>query len=76
MAKRTRYPDRNAARPAPKRAPSGTATRPSVRPAAVDEEPTPVDLADDAPMAASRAGLSDAEIDRAAQLEAEATARE
>jgi hypothetical protein len=76
MAKRTRYPDRNAARPAPKRASSGTVTRPSVRPAVVDEEPIPVDLADDAPMAASRAGLSDAEIDRAAQLEAEATARE
>jgi hypothetical protein len=40
------------------------------------DEPIPVDLPDDAPMLASRSGLTDAEVDRAAELEAQATARE
>jgi hypothetical protein len=75
MAKRTRYPDRTTARLAAKRATTGSsaAAPTGFRPAA---DPIPVDLPDDAPIVASRAALSDAEVDRAAELEAQATARE
>jgi hypothetical protein len=75
MAKRTRYPDRTTPRPAAKRPAAGAAADRPVRLAPADE-PLPVDLPDDAPMVASRAALSEAEVDRAAELEAQATARE
>lgn len=80
MAKRTRYPNRTTARQTAKRAlrAESTASGGRVRPPEPDlaDAPLPVDLPDDAPVRASTSGLTDAEVERAAQLEAEATARE
>ena len=79
MAKRTRYGNKPAkrpvrpARPANAARPAGGLTSRAVSPA---DEPLPVDLPDDAPMLASSASLTEAEERRAAELEAEATARE
>ena len=80
MAKRTRYPNRTTARQAAKRAQraASTATDGRLRPADPDlaDAQLPVDLPDDAPVRASSSGLTDAEVRRAAELEAEATAKE
>lgn len=80
MAKRTRYPSRTTARQAAKRAQraESTASGGRVRPPQPDlaDAPLPVDLPDDAPVRASTSGLTEAEVERAAQLEAEAAARE
>jgi hypothetical protein len=79
MAKRTRFGNKpSAKRPARPARPVGS-VRPNVlstRPAAPLDEPLDVDLADDAPMLASAASLTEAEERRAAELEAEANARE
>jgi hypothetical protein len=80
MAKRTRYPNRTSSRPSAKRParPAGTsATAPQrVLPAS---QPIDVDASfesfDDMPLRSS-SSLSEAEILRAEQLEAEATAKE
>jgi hypothetical protein len=77
MAKRTRYGNRPHARAAAKRAakpaaPGFGTARATTRPAA-DE--TPPDLGDDMPLRSASA-LTEAEIARAAELEAEATAKE
>ena len=80
MAKRTRYPNRTTARAAkrPDR-PSGSAAAPPrepVRPAAAPVDlDTSLDSVGDMPVRSS-SGLTDAELKRAEQLEAEATARE
>lgn len=80
MAKRTRYQNRTSARQAAKRAQraAGTATDGRIR--ATDAEladaPLPVDLPDDAPVRSSSSSLTDAEVRRAAELEAEAAAKE
>jgi hypothetical protein len=77
MAKRTRYPNRTA-RTTPRRpqrpastSPAGARSTPSLA-----DAPIPVDLPDDAPIRATSSSLTDAEIERAAQLEAEANAKE
>jgi hypothetical protein len=78
MAKRTRYGNKPAKRSARPARPAGS-VRPNVltpRPATPADEPLPVDLPDDAPMLASSASLTEAEERRAAELEAEANARE
>ena len=80
MAKRTRYPDRTTARQAAKRAqraPSSASEGriPAPQPDLADQ-PLPVDLPDDEPMRATSSGLTDAEMQRAEQLEAESTAKE
>lgn len=77
MAKRTRYGNKPSARPAAKRAakPAAPAVGPiraTTRPAA-DE--TPFDMGDDMPLRSASA-LTEAEIARAAELEADATAQE
>ena len=80
MAKRTRYPNRTSARQAAKRAQRAAAAAPDGRlaPATPDlaNAPLPVDRPDDEPVRASSSSLTDAEVQRAAQLEAEATAKE
>jgi hypothetical protein len=80
MAKRTRYPNRTSARQAAKRAQRAASTTSDgrVRPPAPDlaDAPLPVDLPDDESVRASSSSLTEAEVERAAQLEAEATARE
>ena len=79
MAKRTRYPNRTTARQAAKRAQraeSGTADLPVRAPTNLVDTPIPVDLPDDAPMRATSTALTDAEVRRAEELEAEATAKE
>jgi hypothetical protein len=80
MAKRTRYPNRTAARQTAKRAQRAArgAGELGLRPPDPDlaDAPLPVDLPDDAPVRASSSGLTDAEVRRAAELEAEATAKE
>jgi hypothetical protein len=80
MAKRTRYPNRTTARQTAKRAQRAESLAsggriPAPQPELADA-PLPVDLPDDQPVRASTSGLTDAEVERAAQLEAEATARE
>ena len=81
MAKRTRYPKRTPSRSVVKRAerPAGSATapvrepaRPAVEPIALD---APLESFDDMPLR-SASSLTEDEVRRAAQLEAEATARE
>lgn len=80
MAKRTRYPKRTASRPV-RRPPqaTGTGATPARAPALPDVEPIDLDSSldafDDMP-AGSSSGLTDAELRRAEQLEAEATAKE
>jgi hypothetical protein len=80
MAKRTRYPKRTSSRAArrPDR-PAGNAVAPARPPALPGVEPIDLDTAadafDDMP-ARSSSGLTEAELHRAEQLEAEATARE
>jgi hypothetical protein len=80
MAKRTRYPNRTSARQAAKRAERAAsgASDLRVRPSVPDiaDAPLPVDLPDDEPVRASASSLTEAEVERAAQLEAEATAKE
>jgi hypothetical protein len=79
MAKRTRFGNKPAARRAARPARPAGSVRPNVlsaRPAAPVDQPLEVDLADDAPMLASSASLTEAEERRAAELEAEANARE
>lgn len=80
MAKRTRYPNRTAARQTAKRAEraarSAADTGPRRPEPDFEDAPLPVDLPDDAPVRASASGLTDAEVRRAAELEAEATAKE
>jgi hypothetical protein len=79
MAKRTRYSDRTTARPGARRADraiSSVRGPQTPRPVSDADDPIPVDLPDDAPMLASRSGLTATEVDRAAELEAEVTARE
>lgn len=80
MAKRTRYPDRTTARQAAKRAQRAASAASEGRiPAAApmpSVAPLPVDLPDDEPIRATSSGLTDAEMQRAEELEAEATARE
>ena len=77
MAKRTRYGNKPSARQAAKRpakpaAPTVGPSRTSTLPPAIEE---PLDRGDDMPLRSASA-LTDAEIARAAELEAEATARE
>ena len=77
MAKRTRYQDRPKAKPAVKRAPRPQSAEPAAarivsRPAALD---APVEPGDDMP-ARSSSGLTETELQRAAELEAEANAKE
>ena len=81
MAKRTRYPNRTSSRAAAKRSarPAGSPparapepTRPTAQPVDLD---APVDAFDDMPLRSS-SSLTEAEVARAAQLEAEANARE
>lgn len=77
MAKRTKYGNRPNARPAAKRAakpaaPASGSIRPTTRP---EPDETPLEPGDDMPLRSASA-LTEAEIARAAELEAEATARE
>ena len=80
MAKRTRYPNRTPSRAAKRPArPAGSATAPvrdTARPSAepIDLDRT-IESLDDMPIRTS-SSLTDAEVQRAEQLEAEATARE
>lgn len=84
MAKKTRYPNRTAAKPSAKRTrpASGDAPLARIRPAdAADAASTraarPIDRPDDdQPMRASSSGLTEDELRRAEQLEAEAAAKE
>ncbi len=76
MAKRTRYP-KTTARPVAKRsarADSAAIDRPRsiTRPTTLD---APLEVGDDMPVMSS-SGLTEAELERAAELEAEATAKE
>jgi hypothetical protein len=81
MAKRTRYPSRTSSRAAAKRParPAGTSPSRALEAAASAAQPinldTTVDAFDDMPLRSS-SSLTEAEVARAAQLEAEATARE
>jgi hypothetical protein len=79
MAKRTRYQNRTASRPVKRPArPAGSGAEPEREPD-LPAEPigldTSIDAFEDMP-ARSSSGLTDAELRRAEQLEAEATARE
>lgn len=80
MAKRTRHTNRisgkRGARPARSSGPARPASGLAPRPATPVDEGIPVDLPDDAPVRASAAGLTEAEEQRAAEIEAELTARE
>jgi hypothetical protein len=80
MAKRTRYPNRTTARLVAKRAQRAEITASDGRVRAPEPDladaPLPVDLPDDAPMRAASTGLTDAEVRRAEELEADATAKE
>lgn len=79
MAKRTRHPNRTTAKSTARRtareASSDVVVRP-VRPATPDPESVPHEHLADGTIRAVRSGLTEAEVERAAQLEAEATARE
>ena len=79
MAKRTRYPNRTAAKSAARRAARAASpdapVRP-VRPHEPDLESVPHEHLSDGTIRATRTGLTEAEVQRAAELEAEATARE
>jgi hypothetical protein len=80
MAKRTRYPNRNLARPTRRPArPAGSATAPELEGARPAAEPidldTSLDGLEEMPLRSS-SGLTDAEVSRAAELEAEANAKE
>lgn len=78
MAKRTRFQNRPTAKPAAKRTPRPESTEP-VAPARIVTRPTALDAAvearDDMP-ASSSSALTESELQRAAQLEAEANAKE
>jgi len=87
MAKRTKFqhkpaaqrparPASSAARPAPAGS-TGMAARPAgARPTTIADEPLPVDLPDDAPIRASSSSLTDAEEQRAAEIEAQLRSEE
>jgi hypothetical protein len=80
MAKRTRYPNRTTARQVAKRAQRAEITASDGRVRTPEPEladaPLPVELPDDASMRAASTGLTDAEVRRAEELEADATAKE
>jgi hypothetical protein len=79
MAKRTRYPNRTTAKSAARRAARVEGSDAAVRPARAatpDLESVPHEHLADGTIRAVRTGLTEAEVERAAQLEAEATARE
>ena len=84
MAKRTKFQHKPAAqRPsraasaASRPAAAGPTARPSgARPASIADEPLPVDLDDDAPIRASGSSLTEAEEQRAAEIEATLRAQE
>ena len=84
MAKRTKFQHKAAAqRPgktasAPSRpAAAGSTARPAgARPATIADAPLPVDLPDDAPIRASSSSLTEAEEQRAAEIEARLRAEE
>ena len=84
MAKRTKFqhkpaaqrPGRAAAAPSRPTASSAASTRPVARPATIADEPLPVDMPDDAPIRASASSLTDAEEQRAAEIEAKLRADE
>ena len=80
MAKRTRYPNRTTARQAARRAERAAAAPGEARVRAPEPElveaPLPLDVADAEAMRPSSSGLTDAELRRAEELEAEATAKE
>lgn len=89
MAKRTKFQHKPAAqrpgRPASmssRPAAAGATARPAdarpadARPARIADEPLPVDLPDDAPIRASGSSLTDAEEQRAAEIEAQLRAQE
>ena len=80
MAKRTRYPNRTSSRAAKRPVrPTGSAVAPVREPALPAAEPidlhAPLDTFDAMPVRTS-SSLTEAEVERAEQLEAEATARE
>ena len=80
MAKRTRYPNRTSARPAPKRQarPGAGATAQADRdrtPAQPVDLDATLDTFEDMPLRSS-SGLTESEVRRAEQLEAEANAKE
>jgi hypothetical protein len=82
MAKRTRYPNRTAKQQAKRAQRSARAADaeprgivPGARPAPADA-PIPVDLPDDEPVRATSSSLTEAEMRRAEELEAEATRKE
>lgn len=77
MAKRTRYPNRTTARSTARRAArpaNPDAIDRAIRPATPDA--VPHEHLEDGTIRATRSGLTEAEVQRAAELEAEATARE
>jgi hypothetical protein len=85
MAKRTKFQHKAAAqRPGPRSssttsrpaAPAPTPARPAARPATIADQPLPVDMPDDAPIRASASNLTDAEEQRAAEIEAQLRAQE
>lgn len=79
MAKRTRYPNRTAAKLTARRAAraaGGDAIDRAIRPSAPDPESVPHEHLPDGTIRATRGGLTEAEVQRAAELEAEATAKE
>jgi hypothetical protein len=80
MAKRTRFQNKPAAkrpaRPAGPARPASGAAPSGARPPAAADAPLPVDLPDDAPIRASAASLTDAEEQRAAEIEAQLRAQE
>jgi hypothetical protein len=77
MAKRTRYGNRPTAKPAAKRPanPGASASLPVRAPAAPDPHAGHIHAIDDMPMVSS-SSLTEAEVARAAELEAEQNARE
>ena len=83
MAKRTRYPNRTAKQQAKRAQRSARAAdapsrglAPAPRPTSAADAPIPVDLPDDEPVRATSSSLTEAELRRAEELEAEATRKE
>lgn len=84
MAKRTKFqhkpvaqrPSRAASTTSRPAAAGSTARTAGARPATIADEPLPVDLPDDAPIRASAASLTEAEEQRAAEIEAQLRAQE
>lgn len=83
MAKRTRYPNRTAKQQAKRAQRSARAAdaeprgiAPATRPTSAADAPIPFDLPDDEPVRATSSSLTEAEMRRAEELEAEATRKE